>query len=222
MPSFSLNQLFDEVLADRRLLTHPFYVRWENGDLADGELAAYASQYRHFEAELPEFLGVVANNLDGVAQKAVQKNLDDEMTNPRPHVELFDAFVSAVSGSTSMEASFAMRSLVSVYQNIAQRHPKAALAALAAYEVQASDIARSKAEGLRAHYGVDAKGTAFWDVHATMDADHADWTIDTIAGLLEGPADLAAIREAAIEAADAWWAFLDEREALASSFAQAS
>ena len=43
--------------------------------------------------------------------------------------------------------------------------PVAALAMIAAYEVQAADIAASKGDGLRRHYGFDAEGTAFWDVH---------------------------------------------------------
>ena len=45
-----------EVLRDRRLLAHPFYRRWEAGTLERGELAAYAAQYRHFEAALPDVL----------------------------------------------------------------------------------------------------------------------------------------------------------------------
>ena len=43
-----------EVLRDRRLLAHPFYRRWEAGTLERAELAAYAAQYRHFEAALPD------------------------------------------------------------------------------------------------------------------------------------------------------------------------
>jgi pyrroloquinoline quinone (PQQ) biosynthesis protein C len=90
--------------------------------------------------------------------------------------------------------------------------PAAALAMVAAYEVQAADIAASKADGLRRHYAMDAEGTAFWDVHATQEVAHADWSIDALASL---DADPAAVRAAARIAADAWWDFLSEREALA-------
>ena len=44
---------------------------------------------------------------------------------------------------------------------------------VAAYEVQAADIAATKADGLRRHYGVDPQGTRFWDVHAGQEVEHA-------------------------------------------------
>ena len=60
-------QPIDEVLAEaivgRRLLTHPFYRRWEAGSLTEGELAAYAEQYRHIERALPVTLAAIADAL---------------------------------------------------------------------------------------------------------------------------------------------------------------
>jgi pyrroloquinoline quinone (PQQ) biosynthesis protein C len=90
----------------------------------------------------------------------------------------------------------------------------AALAGLAAYETQASAIASTKAEGLRRRYGVDAAGTEFWDVHAAMDEDHGDWAIEALLVLGAEPSDVAT---SARRGADAWWAFLDERESCSSA-----
>lgn len=42
-----------------------------------------------------------------------------------------------------------------------------------------------KQGGLRAHYGIAQAGSAFWDVHASMDADHASWTLDALGALTE-------------------------------------
>jgi hypothetical protein len=61
--------------------------------------------------------------------------------------------------------------------------PVAALAMVAAYEVQAADIAASKADGLRRHYGMDADGTRFWDVHTTLELAHADWSTEALSAL---------------------------------------
>ena len=83
---------------------------------------------------------------------------------------------------------------------------------LAAYELQAAEIARSKADGLRAHYGLDAEGTAFWDVHAALEAEHAD--VDARRRLATSPA--ADVLDGVAASRDAWWSFLDEREAEAS------
>ena len=57
---------------------------------------------------------------------------------------------------------------------------------------------------------MDAAGTSFWDVHATMDAEHGDWAIEALARL---DADPTAVADASRRAADAWWALLDERDA---------
>ena len=57
---------------------------------------------------------------------------------------------------------------------------------------------------------MDAAGTQFWDVHATMDADHGDWAVEALS-LLGADADEVAV--ATRRAADAWWTMLDEREA---------
>jgi len=49
--------------------------------------------------------------------------------------------------------------------------------------MQAPAIAASKASGLRWHYEIDAVGTRFWDIHATMDHDHARWGIEALVAL---------------------------------------
>ncbi len=57
---------------------------------------------------------------------------------------------------------------------------------------------------------MDAVGTRFWDVHAAMDADHGDWTVEALALLGADPDEVAS---AVRRAADSWWALLDERQA---------
>jgi len=202
-----------EVLRDRRLLAHPFYRRWEAGTLQPGELGAYAAQYRHFEAALPDVLHAVVQRVDDPkARGLVQANLDDERGVPAPHLELFDAFARSVDSPDDADASPATAALVSLYRAAAEESPVTALAALAAYEVQASEVASSKAEGLRLRYGVTEDGTRFWDVHSGVDEVHGAWIVEALADLA---IDADEVRRAASSAAEAWWAFLDEREAAA-------
>jgi len=204
--------IYDEVLADRRLLSHRFYRRWEAGELSGWELAAYAAQYRHFEAALPDLLETVSQALpSGPARLAVEANLADERAVPAAHLSLFDAFAEAV-GAEPEPPSPATTVLVDSYQAAGQAGPVAALAAIGAYEVQSSAIAITKSEGLRSHYGLSPADTRFWDVHGTMDEDHATWLVDALSAL-EASGDV--VRSSAREAADVWWAFLDERQALA-------
>lgn len=215
-----LESLFDEVLAGRRLLTHPFYRRWEEGELAPDELAAYAGQYRHFEAALPEILEELSGRIeDSAARELVEANLADETGSPAPHLELFDEFAASVGGRPDDDATPATRRLVSGYRRLASSDAAAALAALAAYELQAHEIATSKARGLRDRYGLVRSQTVFWDLHASMESAHADWTLDALGSLISPSRDTHAVRTAARWGADAWWSFLDEREEMAGAAA---
>jgi pyrroloquinoline-quinone synthase len=209
MPRPSFPQLFAEVLADRRLLSHPFYRRWEAGELTIGELAAYAGQYRHFERALPEVLAKAVSALaEGEAKRTLRANLDDELGSPAPHVELLDEFAAAL-GAHDDPPTPATAALVEQYRGAARRGPAALVAALGAYEVQSAEIAASKARGLREHYGLAQAQTRFWDVHAAMDGAHGDWANAALAAM---DAEPALVRTEAGAAAEAWWRFLDERQ----------
>jgi len=226
----SLADVVVRSLDGRELLTHPFYRRWEAGQLTADELGEYAVHYRAFEAALPAVLTAVltavADQLQaagaGEAATLVAANLADELGRPEPHLVLFDRFAAAAAAAGTATAAAAgtgaapgtpgpaAESLVGTYFDLVAEGPVAALAGLAAYETQASAIASSKADGLRRWYGMDAAGTEFWDVHARMDADHGEWAVEALALLGADPDEVAG---AARRGADAWWALLDEREA---------
>lgn len=207
-------EVLGSVLEGRRLLSHPFYRRWEAGALLPGDLAAYAGQYRHVEAALPQHLSTVVHQLpEGAARVLVAANLEEEVGPPEPHLELFESFATAVGAGTA-PVSVGTAALVDTPQSAAGRGPAAGLAALAVYEVQAADIARSKAAGLRTHYGLGEPATRFWDVHAVTEGRHADWLVDALAWLDPAPEEVATW---AAVVADAWWSFLDEREAVAQA-----
>jgi pyrroloquinoline quinone (PQQ) biosynthesis protein C len=206
-------KLIDSAIGNRRLLSHPFYQRWLDGTLEASELAAYAGQYRYFEAQLPAFLTTVLDGLpSGSAHDLVAANLTDETSIPAPHLDLFDSFAAAV-GASADEPAPATEALVACYSRWAGAPAASAIGALAAYEVQAAQVAASKADGLRERYGLSAGATEFWDVHATADLDHARWVAEALGDLLEAGADVSEVAAAADDAAGAWWAFLDEREA---------
>lgn len=194
-------------LAGRMLLSHPFYRRWEAGELEPTELASYGAQYLHFEQQLPQTLAaLIEATAPGPARDALQANLDDELGDPVSHVALFETFLEAVEGSHATPTS-ATRSLVDLYARAIDRGPAYATGVIAAYEVQAAAISRSKGDGLRQWYGLDEVGTAFWDKHATLEIEHASWLLGAATALDEKPflAGVAASR-------DAWWGFLDDRE----------
>jgi pyrroloquinoline quinone (PQQ) biosynthesis protein C len=202
--------LISEGIGGKRLLDHPFYRRWEAGTLAGGELARYAEQYRHIEATLPGVLSRVASCLpEGPAREAVTANLSDELSNPAPHLELFEAFAAAAGAHQDVPPTPATQFLIALQLSSAATGPVRALGVLAAYETQAAAVAASKAAGLRCHYGIDGPGAAFWDVHADLEADHGDWSANALAAIAGNPAQ---VTTAVAAGACAWWQFLDERD----------
>jgi pyrroloquinoline-quinone synthase len=210
MITAQLKEAFDDAIATRRLLEHPYYRRWQEGLLSLEDLAAYAEQYRHFEQSLPGVLETVADRLDGTARCLVENNLRDETSVPRAHVELFEGFASAVNARSNAEPSVATDGLVELYERAAATSAAAALAVIGAYEMQASEVALTKAHALRAHYGMGGSGTEFWDLHGEIEKDHASWTVEALA---QSDGDLSTVAEFATASAEAWWSFLDEREA---------
>jgi pyrroloquinoline-quinone synthase len=217
MPTDRIHEVLAEAIVGRHLLTHPFYRRWEAGELVPLELAAYAEQYRHIERELPVTLEAIARQLpDGEARRLVERNLADERGNPAAHTELFEAFAEAVGAKPEVQPEPSTAALLALVRTAVDMDPVAALAMVAAYEVQAADIAATKADGLRRHYGVDATGTRFWDVHATQEVEHAGWSVEALRELVADPVSFQA---AATVSADSWWLFLSEREEMAPAYA---
>lgn len=203
-----LRQSFFDALRDRQLLDHPFYRRWEAGELDRDELTRYAEQYRHFETMMPEFLARLRDELEpGEARELVEANLRDEVSPPS-HLELFELFADAFD-ATDTPASPAMRGLIEAYDGVARRGCVAALAGLLAYESQGAAVADSKGAGLAKHYKAPLESLLFWDEHSSIEGDHAEWTFDALTSLSP---DLDEVRSAARLVGDAWWAFLDERE----------
>jgi pyrroloquinoline-quinone synthase len=207
----SVEVLVHRSLEGRRLLTHPFYVRWEEGALSRDELTAYAEQYRFFEAYLPEFLTELSGRLeDGPARDAVLANLNDETADPS-HLSLFDQFAQAYEAHDA-NISPAMNALLLAYRTALDEGAAVAVAGLLAYEEQGAEIAVSKRDGLVRHYGGRSPAIDFWTVHGAMEGDHARWTLEGLAAL--APPEESVMRGVGL-VGGAWWDFLSEREALA-------
>lgn len=139
----------DEVVSAHDLGQHPFYRAWREGTLPRSALARYAAEYRRFIAAVPQGWGTL-----GYAEHA-----DEE----RRHAALWGGFERALGARpgacpevdalvAEAESSFASRA--------------AAVGALYAFEAQQPHTAKSKLEGLRAHYDVGADGEAYFALHA--------------------------------------------------------
>jgi pyrroloquinoline-quinone synthase len=205
-------------IAERHLLTHPFYRAWTEGTLPRPALLEYARQYYAFETRLPRFLTAMhARAEDRAVRSALLSNAWDEEHGERNHAELWLRFADALGLSRSevVDAvpNASTRALVDAYRDVAERAPVAAgVAALYAYESQLPAVSESKICGLEEHFGFKAdarkSGLSFFHVHSAIDVDHAAAERSILeSALASGQGDdvLHGVRKALI----AWWGFLD-------------
>jgi pyrroloquinoline-quinone synthase len=169
------------------VLEHPFYVRWERGELSRDELACYAGEYRHAVVALAR------------AARTAQLHAEEEAS----HIALWDDFASALGGEKRQPLP-ETRCCASAWA-AADDEPGAA-AILYAIESGQPAISETKLTGLVSHYGFTAgsPGTAYFELHAERDHEHAAEARARLEG--QDDARLVALAESALAGN---WALLD-------------
>jgi pyrroloquinoline-quinone synthase len=200
-------------IAERHLLTHPFYKAWTDGTLPRPALHEYARQYYAFETRLPRFLTALhARSEDRAVRTALLSNAWDEEHGEQNHAELWLRFAEALGLSraevTDAVPNESTRALVGCYADLAANAPvEAGVAALYAYESQLPAVAAAKIAGLNEHYGFTAEekrsGLSFFEVHLAIDVEHAAAERE----IIESGAETGVV-EGAKRALEAWWGFL--------------
>jgi pyrroloquinoline-quinone synthase len=178
------------------VLAHPFYVRWEQGELTQPELARYAGQYRHAVAALAQAAAV-----------AVPLTGPEHAAEEAAHVALWDDFAAA-TGARAAAPNAETERCVEAW--CAPADPLAAVAVLYAVEGGQPEIARTKQAGLLEHYGFRAgtPETAYFELHAELDLEHADDARRVLANVAADE-DADRLSAAAERALAGNWALLD-------------
>jgi pyrroloquinoline-quinone synthase len=218
----TLLERIDELIKQRHLLTHPFYVKWREGTLSREALQEYARQYYAFESAFPRLISAIHSRTDSAsARQQLLDNLWDEEHGEANHAELWLRFAEGIGVDRddvqSADRNEATQALVDLYSDLTKNAPvPAAVAALYAYERQVPQTSESKIEGLAKHYGVDDKRTtSFFAVHGVLDIEHSAAERQMLGELAVG-ADEAAIEDATQRTLDAWWSFLSAVDAPAN------
>ncbi len=206
----------DRRIKARSILRHPFYTAWRNGTLTREQLSAYAAAYYPHVAAFPEYIRTaIAQSADPAVTEELARNLDDELTNPRPHPELWLDFAEGLSLSrrevTATLPRPAAAGMMATFTRLCGQSSAAALAALYAYESQQPEVSREKIDGLQQHYGVaDSRTLAYFEVHAEADLVHRSGERRMLSRCLTtGGASPEEVFEAADQALDAYWGLLD-------------
>jgi pyrroloquinoline-quinone synthase len=128
----------DALVAEHALLQHPFYLAWSDGTLPVPALRDYAREYGAFIAR-------VGAGWATAGERTIAR-IEDGHARVWQHT--FAAGLGANVGRPIVPAAAA---LVETAQELFAERPTA-LGALYAFEIQQPRTARSKLDGLRAHY----------------------------------------------------------------------
>jgi pyrroloquinoline-quinone synthase len=158
----SLIARLDEARRRRNVLEHPFYTRWERGELTRSELSAYAGEYRHAVVAL-------AGAADAAAPLAGPEHAEEE----RAHVSLWDDFAETLGADLDRRPTAETERCAAAWTSA--EDPLEALAILYAIEAGQPDVSRTKLTGLVERYGFaeSERGTAYFRLHAERDHEHA-------------------------------------------------
>lgn len=205
----------DAAVAERAMLTHPFYQAWEEGKLSPEALRAYAGQYFHHVEAFPRVVSAVhANCPDAKGRKLLAENLAEEEgvgAGKDDHASLWLGFAAGMGANEqevrAVKLNPETRRLIDTFQRLSRSSYAAGLGALYAYENQLPEISRTKIKGLVERYDANAPATLkFFEVHETADLEHADVCRELLDALPE--VDRAEAHAAACELADALRGFL--------------
>jgi pyrroloquinoline-quinone synthase len=148
----------DEARARWNVLEHPFYTRWERGELTEEALSFYAGEYRHAVVALAD-AAATAGDSGHAAEEAA-------------HIGIWDDFAAALDAPLDREPTAETAACAESWRPEGSLEARAVL-----YAVESSqpEIARTKLRGLVAHYGFapGSKGTEYFELHAERDEEHA-------------------------------------------------
>jgi pyrroloquinoline-quinone synthase len=176
------SSLIDSKVAERAMLSHPFYQAWTEGRLPLDTLRAYARQYFHHVEAFPRAVSAVHSACpDRDGRRMLAENLAEEEgieTGKQDHATLWLMFAGGLGDSDEAVRGQALngetQTLIDTFRKLSRQSYAAGLGALYAYESQFPGVASAKIAGLIDRYGVENEETLrFFRVHETADVEHS-------------------------------------------------
>jgi pyrroloquinoline-quinone synthase len=154
----NLIERIDDARRRWNVLDHPFYLRWERGELTRDELAFYAGEYRHAVVALAD-----AAALGGDPEHAAEE---------KAHVALWDDFAAALEAPLDRKPTTETQECITAWK---AEDSLEARAILYAVESSQPDVSKTKLTGLVEHYGFNKESTStqYFELHAERDHEHA-------------------------------------------------
>ncbi len=145
-----MQKLFSPVFEQYNLLKHPFYLAWNEGNLAKEQMAVYAGEYG-------SFIQLISEGWLAAGEQAIAKEEEE-------HYILWKRFAETLQtknmGATIDKVSDLVNSVKNSFGSYA-----GALGALYAFEAQQPSTASSKLEGLKKHYNQWQADETYFTIH---------------------------------------------------------
>jgi len=211
----TVSSRIDSKVAERAMLSHPFYQAWTEGRLPLDTLRSYARQYFHHVEAFPRAVSAVHSACpDRDGRRMLAENLAEEEgieAGKQDHASLWLMFAGGLGeGEDAVRAQDLnpeTEALIATFRRLSHQSYAAGLGALYAYESQFPGVASAKIEGLIDRYGIrDEQTLRFFKVHENADVEHSRVCGELLDRLPETEREEAVA--AAEELAQALWNFL--------------
>ncbi len=211
-------------LAAYHLLKHPFYQMWMEGTLPKKCLQNYASHYYHHVSAFPRYISALHSLCENQNdRKVLLENLNDEEgSKGEPHPDLWMYFAEGLGlNKDQVKESIpceSIQKLMHTFFSHCRSSYAKGLSALYSYEYQVPEVAETKIQGLKKHYGItDKKTLLFFLVHKEADIEHRE-VIEKLLEKLPEKEQKEAL-SSAIDIAEALWNFLTEMQPVSAATA---
>lgn len=184
----SLSQ-FDDLIASKSLLKHPFYVAWSKGELTLDDMKAYAKEYFQLVRRVPAIVERVRDLAQDHKEELVdhiESNLQDE----KDHIELWKRFALSLGISEEellahQPSQKALDAVNGLEQAAEEGTFEEAVATMYALERELPEISKTKKEGLSRFYGLESEDAhIYFDEHLEEEDHFKVWlSVDMYKGV---------------------------------------
>jgi pyrroloquinoline-quinone synthase len=215
MTTLTVSSRIDSKVAERAMLSHPFYQAWTEGRLPLDTLRAYSRQYFHHVEAFPRAVSAVHSACpDRDGRRMLAENLAEEEgleDGKQDHASLWLMFACGLGEDEAAVRGQRLNAetleLIETFRKLSRRSYASGLGALYAYESQFPAVASAKIDGLIDRYGVNDEETLrFFRVHEGADVEHSSVCRELLDCLPESEREEAVA--AGEELAGALWNFL--------------
>ena len=219
----TVSSRIDSKVAERAMLSHPFYQAWTEGRLPIDTLRAYARQYFHHVEAFPRAVSAVHSACpDRDGRRMLAENLAEEEgieAGKEDHATLWMMFACGLGENDAavleQQLNPETQGLIDTFRKLSRQSYAAGLGALYAYESQFPGVASAKIDGLVERYGIEDEATLrFFRVHEGADVEHSRVCRELLDRLPEAEREEAVA--AGEELAGALWNFLSGVERTAT------